>query len=241
MKWVKERARVVALIVDRSGIPEAEAEVLRSSGFFPRLLHAAGEPAAYPVELMIVAVKIALSAQDAWRLDRDRNGRNARSWVEHFRNIQTQMIETLRSQLTEQLRSIGARGDASIHGELQSVVAQVLGTVQLHAVSAPESARLQANDTEDPAKIQVAAQSGIPQLQDVIGRLCEQYRASIRGRIQEAHARFQERVLAAVKMIEAQWEGGERPSVEAERLRAELDASLSADRRELQGRQGAFR
>src|SRR5207249_2258271 len=119
-------ARAVILVVDRSGIREAEADLLRSSGFFARLLHAADDPAADPVALMIVAVKIDLSAQDAWRLDRDRNGRNARPWAEHFHGIQTRMIDTLRGQLTEQLRSIGARGDAGIHGELQSVVRQVL-------------------------------------------------------------------------------------------------------------------
>jgi hypothetical protein len=241
MNWVKERARAVALVVDRSGIREAEADLLRSSGFFSRLLHAAGDPAADPVELMIVAVKIDLSAYDAWRLDRDRNGRNARPWGEHFREVQARMIDTLRNQLTEQLRSIGARGDAGIHGELQSVVARVLDTVQLHAVSAPEVSKLLAGDTEDPSKIQEPGQSGIPQLGSVISDFCEKHRTEVRGRIQEARSRFRERVLAAIEVIETQWEGGERPSAEAEKLRAELDTSLTADRRELQSRQGAFR
>src|ERR1019366_9064937 len=39
LDWVRRRARAIVVVTDRSGLREAEAELLRTSGFPGRLLH----------------------------------------------------------------------------------------------------------------------------------------------------------------------------------------------------------
>ena len=142
--------------------------MFRSSGFLGRLLHSTDNTAANPVELIAVIVKIDLSADDSWRDDRDANDTASRAWQEHFSEKCDEARSMIVPQLREELRKIQGTVAESIRSDFQEVVDRLLDQMEVHAVSAPQYAKLLAQDDDDRARIRDLDQSNVPELQSAL-------------------------------------------------------------------------
>ena len=236
--WVHERAKAVVLVVDRSGITQESAGLLRSSGFFSRLAHAAHDPSVDPVKLFVIAVKIDLSANDAWREERGDDPETARDWVEHFAALQAEMKNRIQSEVALQLRQ--SMDDAESHDMLKSLT----DGMSVHVVSAEEFRKLLTADDADPARIQDAAQSGIPDLRDELSRLVRKQEEVLRTRIVDASDQFVERVMRSLETIRLECSDRGRSKRAIKKLRRDLDRFLddkSGPRRLLRSYQDSFR
>src|SRR5438874_217762 len=80
------------------GVTEADAQMLRNSGFLNRLLHAADDPAADPVQLIMAVVRADDIADTRFREDKSKKRR------EHFAEVCAQAEEQTKKQLGEHLR-----------------------------------------------------------------------------------------------------------------------------------------
>ena len=243
--WVHDKAKAIVLVVDRAGITEESAGLLRASGFFGRLLHAADDPSADPVQLLVVAVKLDPTADDEWRAERDLDRDSARPWVEHFASVQERMEKTLRVRIQEQIVGALRQGSSDeVKQDIDRVVDYLTDSLSIHTVSALQYRKLAIGDDEDRPRIQEPCQSGIPQLRKEIAQLAEQREEQINDRIILATGHFVERVLHTLRVVRSQWQSDTRSTAEAERLRSDLESFLSGPsglRRELHSRQGAFR
>ena len=243
--WVREKAKAIALVVDRAGITEESAELLRASGFIGRLLHAADDPSADSVQLLIVAVKLDLTADDEWLTERQNSPGNARQWVEHFASVQKRMTETLNAQVREQVLGALGRGSfTEVQQDIDRVAEHLMDSLSVHTVSAPQFRKLAIGDDEDRPRIEELCQSGIPQLRKEVAQLARRREERINDGIIRAADQFVERVFDTLNVVQSQWESNTRPAAEAERLRSALESFLSGPsgpRRELHSRQGAFR
>ena len=173
--WVRNKAKAIALVVDRGGITEESAELLRASGFIGRLLHAADDPSTDAVQLLIVAVKLDLTADDEWSAEKQNSPDNARRWVEHFASVQERMEATLGAQVRDQV--IGGLRQGSFEGvrqDIDRVAKHLIDSLSIHTVSAPQFRKLAIGDEEDRPRIQDPWQSGIPQLREAIAELAKQ-------------------------------------------------------------------
>ena len=236
--WVRERAKAVVLVVDRSGITQESADLLRSSGFFSRLAHAAHDPSVDPVKLFVIAVKIDLSANDAWREERDDDPETARAWVEHFATLQAEMKNRIRSEVALQLRQ--SMDDAKSHDVLKSLT----DGMSVHVVSAEEFRKLLISDAAEPARIQDVSQSGIPDLRCELSRLVQRQEEILRARIVEASDQFVERILRSLEMIRIECSDRGRSKRAIKKLRGDLNRFLddkSGPRRLLRSYQDSFR
>ena len=236
--WVRERAKAVVLVVDRSGITQESAALLRSSGFFSRLAHAADDPSVDPVQLFVIAVKIDLSANDAWREERDDDPDTARNWAEHFASLQAEMTTRIQSEVALQLRQ------SVDNPEAVSTLNNLTEGMSVHVVSAEGFRKFQFSDATDPARIQDAAQSGIPDLREELSRLVQRQEDILRARIVEASDQFVERVLRSVEMIRLECSDRGRSKRAIKKLRRDLDRFLddkSGPRRLLRSYQESFR
>ena len=72
-KWVREKAQAICLVVHKSGIDAASADLLRSSGFLNRLLHSTDDPEADPVELIVAVTMLDNVATAEYREERQSN------------------------------------------------------------------------------------------------------------------------------------------------------------------------
>ncbi|KYG09087.1 hypothetical protein BE21_20040 [Sorangium cellulosum] len=240
-EWVRVRARAIALVVDRAGITEASAELLRSTGFLNRLLLDGDDPSAAPVSLSAIMVKVDQSADSAWQDEADFDEMGARPWSDHFREIRTRALELMRAQMRQELDKLAAAGHEALRSDRAAVLTRVLETMQAHAVSAPQFRAFQAQKKEAPPRVGSAEESGVPALRAALHDLAVAHRGRLMDRAEGAADDFRSRVHAALTLVRAQWEADERAEREAQALRAELETFLAPRQRELDSRQGAFR
>ena len=243
-RWTREKAAAVALVVDRSGITRDTAELLRASGFLGRLLHAADDPSADPVCLLVVAVKLDLTADDEWRRERDDHPDNARPWTKHFEVVQQQMEMRLRSQVKDQIVGALRQSASDAAAEVDQVAERLMSDLAIHVVSALQFRKLARADHEDPARIREAEESGMPELAERLQALASSRDALLKERIASAADQFGERILGTLAVVRAQDGDGTPEDDDNLRMRAELHSFLfgpSGPGTQLRARQGAFR
>jgi hypothetical protein len=236
--WVRNEARGIALIVDRGGLTHDSAELLRSSGFLARLLHAADDPAADPVQLLIVVVKLDQSADDSRSQEKALG--TVRPWLEHFREACAKSAVLVRQQLRQQLDAFAVSSDHDVRQATQMVIDQVINDVRVFAVAAIEYRKLVEQDDTEPPKIRTAEDSNIPALVDAMREIAGERRRRLSDRVDRLVEEFADRLGTSLELLEAEWVSDERATEEVERLHQELEPELAKLRRELHSRQGAF-
>src|SRR5262249_55080786 len=103
--WIRQ-ARAVVLVVDRSGVTEASADLLRSTGFLNALLHESHEPDALPVHLLVAVTKLDQSAEDARDREKQTRPPPHRKWIDHFEEACNAAIRLLKEQVRDELTKI---------------------------------------------------------------------------------------------------------------------------------------
>jgi GTP-binding protein EngB required for normal cell division len=243
ISYIRERARGVILVVNRSGIMEAEANLLRNSGFLNRLLHASGDTgiASDPVDLSIAVVQLDGVAQTRWEEDRNRsaNGKAAKRKADHFIEVCAEMRDLVRRQLRTQLEAVW-KDHVSLSDAKRAVIESILGSVQVFPVCAPEYRKALAQDEDDRAFLK-PEETGIQELIESLKELSARRAASKRGRLEEAQQRFFEQVCARLRLMGAQWKEETRAAEDIAALRDSIEAFLPPLRAEFQNRNGAYR
>jgi len=142
--------RSALLVVDRSGLDDATAALMRESGFTQRLF--AGQFGDRHSRLVIAISNLDQPVSDLVRTTPDKT----RRWSDHFREIQSAAIGVVRGQLASEVSRLpGAK--AEIPGS------DVIGA-KIVPVLALEHQRLHEKDPDDPARISDPEDSNIPAL-----------------------------------------------------------------------------
>jgi GTP-binding protein EngB required for normal cell division len=240
-EWIRDRARAIVLVVDHRGVTEASTELLRKTGFLNRLMHDSHDPAAEPVTLAVAVVKVDEVTDSAWLNERQLKPGAARKWGEHFSEACARAIELVQGQMRVELEKLVADGSEATRSERREALAEVLRTMAIYPISAPQYRLFQLQDEEAPPRVRSAAESRVPELCGALSDLGAAYRARRRDQTAAAASHFQERVRAAIALVQAEWEADARAEREAQQLREDLEAFLAPLQRELGSRQGAFR
>ena len=238
--WIR-KARGVVLVVDRAGITDAGADLLRTTGFLNSLLHDDGDPSAVPITLLVAVVKLDEPARDAWRLERETSPDDYRSWAAHFQEICANMKEVVRSQLEAQLARIADEAPEESREAVRRTMRGILANLEVRPVAALEYQKLLRDDPDDRPHLREPAQSHVPALIGTLKGLATAQRARVEGSLADSVHDFSTRVVGALQVILAQWEQDQRAAEELEVLRAELTRFLAPLREQLRARQGAFR
>jgi len=239
--WVREEARGIALVVDRGGLTSEAAELLRSSGFFTRLLYATDDPSADVVELVVVIVKLDASATDARNAERAALGSKARPWIEHFEETCTRAVALVKQQVQQELQAYAASQGGEAREQTHLLVQRILAGLVVQPVAAMEYRKLLTHDPEDPARIKDLAESKIPKLAEALSGVAKQQRNRLRHRAGSLMSDFVDSATKALESFAASWDPEAAIAEEAEALRRDLEHKLDELRRGLYARQGAFR
>jgi hypothetical protein len=232
-RWVRERAKALVLVVDHRGLTEPLAEALRRSEFLNSLLYSADEPEDDPI-LMVAVTRIDDVAGERFRQDRSKKR------YEHFGALVEEARERLKGELHARLEEIWLSEEGA--GESRRQVARnLLASLQVHPLSAPEYAKLIADDGDDPPFLKQLEQTGIPTFVRSLDSLVAERREKALGRLRDLSSVFLEQVVTSLRLMEAQWEGVGRAEEEAARLREELEVFIRPLREELANRQGWYR
>ena len=240
-RYVREKARAIIVVVDRAGPTEATIELLRTSGYWDRLVGATDDPESDPCTMLITVTKVDDVAAEEWRnTDEDTEGKRPKK-----REVFAKLVEDFRprmhSQIKEQLSLIGSSDNETVQRAREQARENILESLQIHPVSAPEYRKILIDDEEDRAFLLDLDQTGIPGLQDSLKSLSEGEKQNLRRRITEVSQRFSDNIRNELSIIESQWKERTRAAEEAEKLADALEQFMAPKQKEYDLRVGGFR
>jgi hypothetical protein len=241
-RFVREKARAVILVVGRSGPTESVMDLLRTTGFWDRLLLSSDDPSADPCNLILVVSRMDDLANEYWfQLEPDDEGRRPRSKSDVFVEKSSQISREMRAQFEQQLATfVPSEGSEAIRHGRESARAALLESFKLFPVSAVEYRRLLAKNEEDRGFLTSTDESGIPPLATALRALAESHDKLRSQRIEGLTLQFAGLIAGHVDSLEAVWRS-DRATEEAERIRAALDVVLEEKTRQLSDRRSSFR
>lgn len=239
-RYVREKARAIILVVDRAGPTETTVDLLRSSGYWDRLVGAADDPASDPCTMLIAVTRVDDVAWTAWQgWDPAQGARPKKREV--FAQKVGEFKPRMRAQITEQLGKIGGSTNASVQAAREQARAAILDSLEIHPVSAPEYGKILKQDEEDAAVLKEVAETGVPELQQSLVRLGVAERERRAAQLEEVKNRLSTTLLSELEIIDGQWRTEGRAAEEAQRLEEALKEILKPKRKEYDRRVGAFR
>jgi GTP-binding protein EngB required for normal cell division len=240
-KWIREKSQAIVLVVDHRGITEAVAQLLRSSEFLTRLIYTADDPIDDPV-LVVAVTKLDDIAESARNDEKQRlaPGQKPRPLRDHFQNACSEAITKIRGQVRQQLENM-VSSDPEVSATQKQVIDNILNTLQVFPVSAPQYRKFIANDEDDKPFINSAEQSNIPLMQDSLKNLSSNRKNDALKKLDQNRRLFLERTSSQVRIIMEKWIEETRATEVAEELRNKLTLFMSPLREALKIRQGEFR
>ncbi len=234
-KWVRNDAHAVVLVVTHRGVLEADASLLRSSGFLTRLLHSIDDPSADPVSLIVAVVKTDEIANDRWQQDRSKRK------SEHLADVMSECRGIVKNQIRDRLiEAWSLEGEDIGQGKVETIE-RILNGMQIFPVSAMEYRRFVVGDDDDRSFLIQAEQSGVPSLASGLESLAHRHSKLKHDRFSDALNSFHDRLTGILTVIKARWEERVRAKEEAEALQQELAFFLQPLRERFRARQGAYR
>jgi len=138
--YVRDKARAVIVTVDRAGPTESTMDLLRTSGYWQRLVGAADDPASDACSMLIAVTRVDDVTQTEWQ--------NQTSTLEEGtprpkkREVFAQLVEEfkprMKAQIVEQLGKIGDSSNDSVNEAREQARASIMDSLEIHPVSAPE-------------------------------------------------------------------------------------------------------
>lgn len=240
-KWVREKAQAVCLVVHKSGIDAASADLLRTSGFLNRLLHSTDDPQADPVELIVAVTMLDNVATAEYYAEKQSDPQNGRSRREHLAIVREKIPSVIATQLEAELNRIVIDVEGAAKEASGAAIKRILDKLQVYALSSHEFIKVLRHDEEDRPFIREPKESGVPAMQIALAGVVQARRADVRHRIRETASLFREQVTTTLRAIEAQWQDPEAETAQSDRLRRELQEFIPTRREEFSARKGAFR
>jgi predicted GTPase len=240
-KWVREKAHAICLVVHKSGIDAASADLLRSSGFLNRLLHSTDDPEADPVELIVAVTMLDNVATAEYREERQSNPQQCRTKREHLAVIRQKMPAVIATQLETELKRIITDLEGSAKEASDAAIHRILSKLKVYPLSAHEFVRVTLQDDEERPFITQPEESGVPAMQVALADVVQARRSDMFCRLREVSNLFREQVTTTLRTIEAQWQDPQSGTIESERIRRELQEFIPTHREEFSARKGAFR
>jgi hypothetical protein len=229
-------ARAIGIVVDRAGIDEASAELLRDTGFLNALLLDRGDEVAEAVHLFVAVVKLDLTADDM--VNEALNDGTEIDWVKCFEDSRLRSIDMVKGQLKRELSKIADDSGESTRSDMHAVVSRLLDSVEVHPIAAMEYRKL---NMSTGARIHSPGQSYVPQLAAAIQNAARERRARLEGAYDVAFEGFEQSLRSALAVLGERARSEERAEAEVRELREDFATFSGPLGRELVSRKGAFR
>ena len=240
-KFIRETARAVVLVVDRAGPTADTIELLRTSGYWDRLVAAADDQDSDPCSLLIAVTKVDDVASEEWRNQQEEPGRQKRRKREVYAELVEQFKVRMQAQVGEQLGTIGLSSNEAVSEARLAARTRILETLEVHPVSAPEYRKLLLDDEEERSFLPEIDDTGVPGLVEQLTELAERERAERLRQLHEIAERLRQGTIEELDRLEALRRDQTRAAQEAEALTRDLDIILEPKRKERDLRIGAFR
>ncbi len=235
--YVRDKARAVILVVDNRGAPQALINLLVHTGYWERLVGAVDNPADDPCTLLMAVTRIDDLTDEAYAATADVEPRPRKRDI--FLAQAEKVKQALRLQVQEQFQRIAVSDNPDLAAARQQALERLLGSLEIHPVSAPHFRRLQAHDPDDPTFLSTDEESGIPGLRDSLQRIAEEQRARRVAGMQDVTGRFLRSLENEIDAVESRFRD-EQHVADADRLRNEIEGFVNTQRPEYDRRRAGL-
>jgi GTP-binding protein EngB required for normal cell division len=241
--YVRDKARAVIVTVDRAGPTESTVDLLRTSGYWERLVGTADDPGSDACAMLIAVTRVDDVTQTEWQnqLSGLEPGAPKPKKREVFARLVEEFKPRMKAQIVEQLGKIGDSSNVSVNAARAQARQSILDGLEIHPVSAPELRKILAADEDDRPFLGDKEQTGVPQLQRSLAALAKAEKDARRALVEEVSQRLSATALSEIRVIEASWQQENRAAEEAERLAEALAPVLRDKKEEYRARAAAFR
>jgi GTP-binding protein EngB required for normal cell division len=242
-QYVREKARAVIVVVDRAGPTESTVDLLRTSGYWERLVGAADDPSSDHCSMLIAVTKVD-DVADEERSSRASNLEQGQSRPKK-RDVYMELVEQfkprMRSQITEQLLKIGDAENETVKLAREIARESILQSLEIHPVSAPELRRILQDDEDDRSFLREEVETGIPGLRHSLMDLARSERELLVQKKNDVVERLLSSTVNELKLIQEAWQEDGRAAEEAERIQLALDKVIAPRKEEYRARAAEFR
>lgn len=237
--WIR-RATAVLLVVDRAGVTEPAAELLRTTGFMNALLHRAPDAKEVAPLLWVISVKLDDVAKDE-RIAFKQQHPDVKvpPWQSFFDDACAKVRVLVRNQLDSEFAKLGDNDD--LREARAQAYRSVLDQLQVHPVSAIEYRKLLADDEEDRALIKEPSQSNVPALIAALQAIAFRHSTEITRRLELSLSELFASAERGLRAVLDDLEQGHRDQARLANLRVQLEKILAPRSKELALRQGQLR
>jgi GTP-binding protein EngB required for normal cell division len=241
--YVRDKARAVIVTVDRAGPTESTMDLLRTSGYWQRLVGAADDPASDACSMLIAVTRVDDVTQTEWQNQTFtlEEGAPKPKKREVFAQLVEEFKLRMKSQIVEQLGKIGDSSNESVNEARDQARASIIDSLEIHPVSAPELRKILLDDEDDRPFLTNPEQTGIPQLQSSLAELAQRETEKKSLAIEELTQRLATTLISEMQLIEARWQHENRAAEESERLEKALTPILAEKMEEYRARAASFR
>lgn len=241
-RFVRERARAVVLVLNRAGLTESVMDLLKTTGYWDRLVLASDDPSADPCSLMVAVTRVDDLADEEYRsLDVNSEGRRSKTKLQVFADLQERLKANLERQFAEHLSTVvEAEGSESLREGRAAAARSLLGSLRIHPLSAVQYRQLLLDDEDDKPFLKDVQQSGVPDFREMLVDLARERRYQHQATLGDLSYRLAESLWTQLGAIELAWRSN-RAAEEAERIRTALEIVLQEKREEYNNRRASFR
>jgi GTP-binding protein EngB required for normal cell division len=237
-QFVRDKARAIVLVVDRAGPTQDAVELLRTSGYWDRLVGATDDPESDPSNILIAVTKVDDVATETWR-NLPQANRPKKKVV--YDDLVAQFQTRMRDQIRDQLLKFGSTTHDIVSEARAQARARLLDTLEIHPVSAPEYRKILLNDEDDQPFLTDEVATGILAFRESLRMLAQNDKARRDQQIDDVFRRFSGGIISAIRLCRSRIDDPGRATIETERIAEALEEVAAPKRKERLLRVGAFR
>jgi GTP-binding protein EngB required for normal cell division len=239
--FVRDKAKAIIVVADRSGLTESTIELLKTSGYWDRLVGSADDPESDPCAMLVAVTKVDDVSQSAWSDLVSTEDMPRPKKYEVFLEKIEEFKPRMRAQFADQLGKMSASDNLDVQRARDQVKNTLLSNLQVFPLSAPEYKKVLRDDEEDRSFLRSPDQSGVPALMDSLIALSEADSSKRFTQFTLVVERFAENLHNELEIIQGKWAEVDRATEEVVRLQKSLDLFLAPRRKEYDLRRGSFR
>ena len=239
--FVRDKAKAIIVVADRSGLTESTIELLKTSGYWDRLVGSADDPESDPCAMLVAVTKVDDVMQTEWSELVSTEDKPRPKKYEVFLEKIEEFKPRMQAQFADQLGRMSASENPDIQKAREQVKNTLLSNLEVFPLSAPEYRKVLKDDEEDKSFLRNPEQSGVPALMDSLVTLSEAAASKRATQLTLVIDRIAENLHNELEIIQGKWTEVGRATEEAARLQKILEQFLVPRRREYDRRRGSFR
>lgn len=234
--YIQEKARAIILVVDRAGPTETTINILKTTGYWNRLIGASDDPESDLCSMRIVVTKVDDVASEEWRNATEPRPRKREIFARFVEDFKARM----KNQITEQLNSMEKSSDEEVNAARLIAKNSILDHLEIHPVSAPEFRKIFLDHEDDMPFIKDPQETGIPQLRSSLVHLAEQEHQRYANKLHAIVRRVSSALKSEIRIIKNKWKEQKRVAKEIEQISEDFQSFFSQKKDEYERRIGSF-